>query len=209
MSDYLPDLTSAFAEIVGKMDQQLRAAGHVGPPIEMYVAGGIAAHYYSMTRYTGDVDASFSHRLMFNPKALTATYLNQEGKPAVLYFDANYNPTFALMHPDYQIDAEDWHALNKPDSWVRVKVLSPVDLAVSKVARFSDQDQEDIKMLGALGLVTSEQLRVRSKEAMDYFIGNQAPVRANIEAICREIDRLAPRKTNPPNKEDDKDLPDD
>jgi hypothetical protein len=209
MSDYLPDLASAFAAIVSKMDQQIRAAGHAGPPVEMYVAGGIAMHYYSMTRYTGDVDASFSHRLMFNPKELIATYLNQDGKPAVLYFDANYNPTFALMHPDYPQEAEEWHALNKPESLVRVKVLSPVDLAVSKVARFSDQDQEDIKKLGALGLVTSRQLKSRAEAAMDYFIGNQAPVRANIEAICREIDRLAPRKIDPPKNGNEKNLPGD
>jgi hypothetical protein len=43
-------------------------------------------------------------------------------------------------------------------------------------------------------------LKSRAEAAMDYFIGNQAPVRANIEAICREIDRLAPRKIDPPNK---------
>lgn len=59
-----PDLTAALKTVVDKLDATIRAGGYNGDPISMYIAGGLAVHYYSRARYTFDIDASFSHRLL-------------------------------------------------------------------------------------------------------------------------------------------------
>lgn len=183
-----PNLTEALHAVVDKIDATVRAGGYSGAPISMYLAGGLAMHYYSRSRYTHDIDASFSHRLLLPTKELATKFTEPGGKSAILYFDSNYNPSFALMHPDYQRDAREWSGVGNDQRIVKLHVLSPVDLAVSKLSRLSEQDRQDIHTLAALGLITVPALRKRAAEALDYYIGNKAPLLANIEEVCRAIE---------------------
>lgn len=48
----------------------------------------------------------------------------------------------------------------------RAHVLSPVDLAVSKIARFADNDKEDIAALVRLGLTTADEVEQRATSAL-------------------------------------------
>lgn len=36
-----PELTAALREMLGRMDASLRASGYEGPPVLMFVAGGV------------------------------------------------------------------------------------------------------------------------------------------------------------------------
>ena len=79
---------------------------------------------------------------------------------------------------------------------IRVHVLSPVDLAVSKVARFADNDKEDIAALVRLGLTTANEIEQRATSALAGYIGGQALLRLNLRdalALAREVEaeRLA------------------
>lgn len=187
MSAPLPDLPSAFSAILDKIDRLLTEAHYDGPAIAMYLAGGLAVHYYCGSRYTNDIDASFSQRLLLPAKELVASYLNNELKPEPLYFDANYNPDFALMHPDHRERAAEWPGLGNEKRKIKLFVLSPVDLAVSKLARHSEQDREDIAALAAAGLLTEAALRTRATEALQYFVGNKVSLLRNIEESCRAV----------------------
>jgi hypothetical protein len=131
-------------------------------------------------------------------KELLATFEGYDGRPAVLYFDPNYNPTFALTHPDFEKSSRPWENFGGGGRKIKVNVLSPVDLAVSKLSRFSDQDREDILTLASLGLITAEALRLRATEAMHYYIGNQVPLRTNIDLIARAVRDLQPAPPRPP-----------
>ena len=187
MSAPTPELTAALSQVLDKIDGAVRGGGYSGPPIVMYLAGGLAVNYYCGSRYTEDIDASFSRRLLLPEKDLMAAYTRGDGSSAVLYIDSNYNPTFALMHPDYQRDSSPWEGIGNERRMVQLHVLSPVDLAVAKISRASEQDREDIRTLGRHRLVTAPAIQRRAEEAMGYYIGNPAAVRTNVEEICREI----------------------
>jgi hypothetical protein len=71
-----------------------------------------------------------------------------------------------------------------------VRVLSPVDLAVSKLARYADPDQEDIKALARAGLLDSTELRRRAEEALARYIGRVKDVGISIDLACRMVDGI-------------------
>jgi hypothetical protein len=103
----------------------------------------MAVHLYTASRVTTDVDAEFGSRI-FIPNDLMVDVTLVDGTQESVYFDTNYNSTFALMHEDYLDDAI---PLDLGFEQIRLHILSPVDLAVSKIARFADNDKEDIAAL--------------------------------------------------------------
>jgi hypothetical protein len=181
-----PELAIALAGMLDQMDESFRAAGYRGDSILMYLAGGLAVNYWCGTRYTEDVDASFSRRLIL-PKNLTVNYRRKDGTDAFLYFDHNYNTSFALLHERFEDDSVEWKGLGNERRIVRLRVLSPVDLAVSKIARFSAQDEEDILALGRESLFTADELRRRATEALADYVGDLAAVRVSLDLICWKI----------------------
>lgn len=181
-----PELADALGAMLDRIDEALRAAGYRDEPIIMYLAGGLAVNYWCGTRYTEDVDASFSRRLIL-PKNLTINYRRKDGTDAFIYFDYNYNTSFALLHEMFEEDSVEWTGVGNERRLVQLRVLSPVDLAVSKIARFSEQDQEDIQALGRESLLTVDDLRRRATEALSNYVGDLAGVRLSIDRICREL----------------------
>lgn len=165
-----------------KIDATLQGK-YEGPPVVMYIAGGVAVNYYVGSRYTMDVDAVYSHRILLDFESLAQT--SEEGVP--LYFDNNYNDTFSLMHEDYQDDAILWEGINNKNRLIIAKVLAPIDLAISKISRNGDQDRDDIFSLAREGLFTADALEERALEALDYFVGNTERDRHTIELICEQI----------------------
>lgn len=182
-----PELTRAMRTMLDKLDVLVRGGGFEGEPVRMFLAGGMALHFYCGSRFTEDVDATFSARLLLPLNELTVDYVREVGTPSILYFDANYNDTFALMHPEYRADAVEWQCIGNETRLVRLFVLSPVDLAVSTISRFSPQDREDIALLGSTGAFDPEELRKRALEALSYYVGNTAWVRGTIEQVCAEM----------------------
>ena len=192
MSKPTPELSAALGRILDKIDRSVREGGYRGDPILMYLAGGLAVDYYCGSRYTEDVDVSFSRRVLLQAEELKTAYERADGKSAVLYLDANYNTTFALMHPDFEADSRPWEGIGNERRIVHLNVLSPVDLAVSKISRASSRDLEDIRTLAADGLITAQSVRQRADQAMGYYIGNSATVRQNIDRTCRDISGIVP-----------------
>ena len=184
------ELTRAMAEMLQKLNHSLAQSGYSGEPIKMYVAGGMGVHYYCGTRYTEDVDASFSRRVLLPYRDLTVDYVRQDGTPSSIYLDPTYNDTFALMHPDYREAAQEWEGLPDQDRHIQLRVLTPLDLATSKIARFSPQDHEDILALAQRKYFTSDQLRSHAQEALEYYVGNTSWIGGTIDIICSEITDL-------------------
>lgn len=65
-----------------------------------------------------------------------------------------------------------------------VRLLTPLDLAVSKRSRFSDQDRNDIATLARHGLIDASSLRRRPVQALAGYVGAIARVRGSIESAC-------------------------
>jgi hypothetical protein len=194
MNKAFPELSQALSQLLDQMDASIRKGGYDGTPITMYLAGGMAVNFYCGTRYTEDVDAFYTHRIHVGP--CEVSYRHKDGNPSFLYLDNNYNPTFGLLHEHHDRDAVEWTGIGNEGRKIHLYVLSPVDLAVTKISRYSPQDREDILALASAGLFLADQLRNRATEALRDYIGDRAPVITNIELICGQISAEKLRQLN-------------
>jgi hypothetical protein len=167
---------TALAEGLRELLQQLAQRLSLRSPLNVYLAGGMAVHLYTASRVTTDVDAEFGGRI-YLPNDLMVDVTLEDGSQRVVYLDTNYNSTFALMHEDYLSDAI---PIDLGIDQIQVHVLSPVDLAVSKIARFADNDKEDIAALVRLGLTTADEIEQRAASALAGYVGGQAMLKLNI-----------------------------
>jgi hypothetical protein len=157
-------------------------------PLKVYLAGGMAVHLYTASRVTTDVDAEFGSRVAIPSDLLIHVEL-EDGSSQVVYWDTNYNSSFALMHEDYLIDAIHVQFGVEP---IELYLLSPLDLVVSKIARFSDNDREDIRSLVQAGLTSADLIEKRAQEALGGFVGNIAFLQLNLRdalALAREVEQ--------------------
>ena len=178
---------AAYVEAFRTLIQRLLRSTGSKEPIAMYLAGGAAMHLYTGARMTDDVDAVFNRKLLV-PADLAVIYRDAEGKARSVFFDVNYNETYALLHEDAHQDAV--RLPLKGIRGARIFVLQPVDLAVSKLARFAHIDREDILELARNRLITARNLRERAEAALPYYVGNPIPVRTSIDIACRDIGPL-------------------
>jgi hypothetical protein len=152
----------------------------------MYVAGGAALYFYTGERVTQDIDAAFSKRIAL-PDKLDVSYRDADGAAQLLYLDRQYSDTLALIHEDAYRDSEPLALPGLEPEVLDVRLLTPTDLAVSKIGRLTSQDRDDIAALARRGLVHSASLRTRAEEAVDNLVGDTTRLRGNIETACRIV----------------------
>lgn len=187
------DYLEAFAQIADKITRSLKGAPASALPLRMFVAGGAALYLHTGTRVSEDIDATFSRRLVVSDD-MSVSYRDVDGRARVLYLDRNYNDTLGLLHEDAY---EESIAVSIPGvdaGLIDVRVLSPLDLAVSKLSRFSDQDRQDIELLARERLVTAKALRRRAEHALIGYVGNIDAVKATIDIACRIVDAANPQR---------------
>ncbi len=153
----------------------------------MYIAGGMAVHLFTGKRISRDVDAAFSHRIAL-PGNLQVGYRGTDGAPQTPYFDYQYNDSLGLMHEHAH---EDSVALSLPGidaNLLDVRLLSAVDLAVSKLARFSEVDLGDIRQLALDGLIDADSLRRRAEDPLAGYVGDLTRIRTSLAMACRIVE---------------------
>ena len=72
-----------------------------------------------------------------------------------------------------------------------MRLLTPVDLAVSKLGRFSAQDRDDITALARRKLIDAKSLRKRAEEALTAYVGDTSRVANTIALACRIVDEVS------------------
>jgi hypothetical protein len=182
---------NAFTEVLSRIQQALKGSRPDVLPIRMYVAGGAALHLLTGARVSEDVDAVFSKRVLFNEE-IEVSYRDPDGRARLLYLDRNYNDTLGLLHEDAHQDSQPVAFPGIDKKLIDVRVLSPIDLAVSKLSRFADQDREDILLLAREGLIDATSLRKRAEQALAGYVGDLNPVRNSIDIACRLIESAEP-----------------
>ena len=186
-----PAYLEAFARVVARIASRLKDVDPKLLPIQLYVAGGAALYLYTGSRVSADIDGVFSRRVVIDDD-LEASYRDTDGRARVLYLDQNYNDTdnetSGLLHEDAHEDAERVELPGNDGSIIEVRALTPLDLAVSKLARFSDQDREDIEVLAREKLVDANSLRKRAEEALGGYVGDLASVRTSLELACNVVE---------------------
>ena len=181
-----PEYVAAFREIVKRIAGSLTGVPKRALPVRMYVAGGAALHLYTGERVSRDIDAAFSRRIAL-PDNLEVAYRDADGAARLLYFDRQYSDTLGLLHEDAYEDSVPLALEGGDASVLDVRLLSALDLAVSKIGRFSSQDRDDIAALARHGLVTASALRRRAAEALGGYVGDTARVQGSIELASRVV----------------------
>lgn len=186
-----PGYWDAFAELMSRIERAL--GDYRGPAIPIYVAGGAACHIYTGSRLSSDIDAGLGRRIVL-PDDLQLMYTSAEGKRRTLYFDRQYNDTLGLLHEMAHADSIPIEVPGVDRKRLDVRLLAPVDLAVSKLARYAEPDQADIAALARGGLVEPGGLRRRAEEALAGYVGRVNDVRISIDLACRLVERNAKPK---------------
>ena len=129
------------------------------------------------------------------PEDLEVSYRDADGAARLLYFDRQYNDTFALMHKDAQPSSVPLSLQGIDAAVLHVRLLSALDLAVSKISRLSSQDREDIAALARHGLIRSSALRRRAETALGRYVGNLDILRTSIALACHLVEDIEKNKT--------------
>ena len=72
-----PEYSAAFQEIISRIAESLSGLPDATLPVKMYIAGGAAMHFYTGIRFSIDIDAAFSHRILL-PDNLVLFQLNSD-----------------------------------------------------------------------------------------------------------------------------------
>ncbi len=139
------------------------------------------------------MDAVFSNRVLLK-EDIEVSYPDPDGRARLLYLDRRSNDTLGLLHEKAYEDSQPVTIPGVDKRLIDVKVLSPIDLAVTKLFRFADQDREDIELLAKRGLIDSASLRKRAEEALGGYVGDVGSVRTSIDIACRLIDSVRPSR---------------
>lgn len=184
-----PAYLDAFAEVMKRIQDAVRGAAML--PITVCVAGGAALHLYTGSRVSKDIDAKVFARFV-PPENLEVAYRDAGGHARLLYFDTQYNDTYGLLHEQAYDDAVSIRVPGVDRSILDVRLLSPVDLAVSKLSRFEVHDQEDIRALARAGLIDAESVERRAREALPGYVGDTRRVQNSISIASKLIRESAP-----------------
>ena len=185
-----PAWLKAFTTIMSRIDAALGPA-KPKKPVVACVAGGAAMHFYTGDRYSRDIDAKILARVMIDPQELQVAYQGNDGRARLLYFDTQYNDSFALLHHAAYDEARPVDIEGVDKRRLEIRLLTPVDLAVSKLARFSEQDQDDIRALARHGLITAAALRRRAETALPDYVGNLERIKNSITIACAMVDKTS------------------
>lgn len=182
-----PEYIAAFCQIAKRIEASLAGVPRRALPIQMFVAGGAAMHFYTGERVSKDIDAVFSRRVLL-PEDLQVVYRDADGAARPLYFDHQYNDTLGLLHADAREDSLPLSLAGIEKQVLDIRLLAPLDLAVSKISRFTEQDRGDIAALARRKLLSAAALRKRADEALLDYVGNTDWVRRSIDAACRIVE---------------------
>lgn len=181
-----PEFIAAFRQLAERIERTLLATPKRILPIRMYVAGGAALHFYTGTRVSEDIDAVFSRRIAL-PQHLDVAYRDADGAARLLYFDRQYNDAIGLLHEDAHDDSVPLTLDGINSNILDVRLLSPVDLAVSKIGRLAEHDRADIVALATRGLLDERSFRRRAEQAAATYVGDTQRLHGAIEIACNLI----------------------
>lgn len=179
---------------IAALSERIGLEGRVKEPVCAYIAGGVAVNYWTGYRMSDDVDIKWSHRVAIPPDMKTFEIPNPDDPLdwRLMTMDGGFSDALGSFPPDWEAACHEVATVGK----IRILVMDPVDLAVSKVARFQDNDREDIRKLAEHGLIDPDLFEKRATEALDYFIGDTTFIVLNIrdakDIIRKAIDDPEP-----------------
>lgn len=162
---------------------------------QVIVFGGCAVHIHTQARGSADVDAEISAHGYADKSEIIAllgedayVFTDDDGLSQMLELDTSFNTTLGPLHEDYEDRVIRLvRGSGVPD--IEVYVAGAIDVAISKLGRFGERDQEDIQALLRLPQVSIEEFERLAKEAIGYYVGNKMPVSGNLKVAISEYYR--------------------
>jgi hypothetical protein len=171
-------LISMFKSVEAELELESAGPGAV----KIIVFGGCAVHLYTHHRVSTDVDAEIYEANV--PKGLHLQTMLAEipeqfvdersGRLMELNYDLQYNTSFGPIHEDYWERSLPFTEF-PVESPLHVHIAAPVDIAISKLGRATDQDIGDIKALLRAGFILTTEFRRLALQAIDVYVGNKEP----------------------------------
>jgi hypothetical protein len=188
MTDFFTDtpMAKAIFEMVENLEDLLKEKGAEPGSSRAFIFGGCALHLHTKARGSSDLDMELEAiRSVTRDEivmALDDVFYDDpaEGSTSLVY-DLTFSPTLAPLHEDYQEDAI-WLNHYEKDSPLYIYLVQKIDLAISKLGRFGDQDIEDIHTLFDHGL-DIEEFRKRATEAIKYAVAPEARLTGNLNQV--------------------------
>lgn len=170
--------------LFGHLSELSRRMGPLKEPVHAWLAGGFAVHFHIAQGIPDYVDIKWSQKFLIPPDMQTFE-LDSPGNAAgtrIVVMDGSFADMMGSFPPDWEERSQEVHRFHN----MVLHVIDPVDLAVSKVARFSERDREDIQALAERGLIDPDTFAKRLDEAFDQYVGDMTLVRSNVRD-AREI----------------------
>lgn len=138
-------------------------AGQRSGTVKIYVFGGCALHMLTNARGSADIDAEIQASEHLLRDEIRAVYAAPED------YDAR-----AIPLPGQE------------SSPLQVFIAHPIDLAISKLGRFTERDQDDINLLIRSGKLNLKEFDRLAKEAIDYYPCDRSTVTSCLRLILDE-----------------------
>ncbi|AVJ24385.1 MULTISPECIES: DUF6036 family nucleotidyltransferase [Pseudomonas] len=186
-------LGQALISMFRSIEMELTLEGASPGAVQVIVFGGCAVHLYTHHRVSTDVDAEIycaNTQDTLRLRTLLAEFPEQffdeqSGRVMELNYDLQYNTSFGPLHEDYwerSIPLEEFPL----ESALHLHVAAPIDIAISKLGRATDQDVDDIMALLRAGFIVTAELRQLALQAIDMYVGNKEPPRSILTNILHD-----------------------
>lgn len=155
--------------------------------INAYISGGSAISFYISTRATLSLDMevqSKNKKVLIPSLELTHSDMILPNMQKI-YIDGNFHPQFGMVSEDYIDNAIPVDIFKyEKDNVVIIKpyIFSPIDMILSKLARWSPNDQNDVCLLIENNFVVEKKLKDEIELASDTigYIDNANRLKFNI-----------------------------
>lgn len=157
--------------------------------VRAYIFGGAALHIHTNARGSADIDIEFEASEKLSLDEITVLYIDEHGDERQLLIDDTFSPTISGLLPEnYQDDAIPLYG--NADDPLRAFVVTGIDLAITKLDRLGEADQEDIISLYKAGKFTLEALEVHANGALIGVVGNEQRLRGSINFMISRLKEL-------------------
>lgn len=160
--------------------------------LKVFIFGGAAIHLLTKSRGSADIDAETVATRNLNLGEIKAvfeipeTYEDESGRDLQVIIDQNYSNTLGPLHEDYRERAIPIYGF-ADGSPLQLFIASPVDLAISKLGRFSDVDRSDIDLLLRLGKIDVQKLLTLAEDAIEVSVsGSKGITRINLRDVTEQ-----------------------
>lgn len=161
--------------------------------VKVIVFGGCAVHLYTNHRVSTDVDAEIYEvnvpeglHLQTMLAQIPELFIDERsGRVIELNYDLQYNTSFGPIHEDYWERSLRLTEFSQ-ESPIHVHIAAPIDIAISKLGRATDQDVGDIMALLRGGFILSDELRRLALQAIDVYVGNKEPPTSVLTNILQD-----------------------